>query len=122
MIRAKPQVTDRTAKALAKIKGISDRVVGECTADAVKMTQALMRDGMKAPTGRLEASVRSERVGPMDYILTTDAENEQGMGYGAAQEWGWTGRGGVKVKGRHYILRGFWGMIKRYQRGEKWRD
>jgi len=115
-------VTDRTAEALAKIRGISDRVVGECTADAAKMAKALMRDGMKAPTGRLEASVRSERVGPMDYVLTTDAENEQGMGYGAAQEWGWTGRGGVKVKGRHYILRGFWGMIKRYQRGEKWRD
>ena len=120
-IRAEVKVNDQTMRALNKIEGICDRVIGECARDGAQLSKALMRDGMKAPTGKLEQSVKAERYGRLNHAIVTTAENEQGVGYGAKQEWGFHDRSGNKVKGRHYILRGFWGMVKRYQRGEKWR-
>lgn len=116
-------IIDKTAEALKRITGITDRNLHDLTEDTAKMTRAMMGDAFKtASEGTLANSVGANHEGELKHTVTTDADNKDGVGYGAKQEWGWHDRAGVKHKGRHIILRASWGMRKRYARGEKWRD
>lgn len=117
------QIIDKTADATRKITSIADRNARDLTEDTAKMVKAMMGDAFKkASTGALASSISTSRNGEMDYELRTNAYNTQGVGYGAKQEWGWHDRSGKKRKGRHIILRATWGMRKRYERGEKWKN
>lgn len=122
------RINSRLSQALNQITVVTDRSVGEFTADAAKMAKALLRDeinkkGTGLSTGKLEASIKAVRFGELNYAVRTDASDPSGTGYGAKQEYGWHPRGGKKkVKGRKYIIRGTFGIVKRWRRGERWRD
>jgi len=74
----------------------------------------------------LASSIAVEKHNERNYAVVTKAQNVRGYGYGAPQEFGWKrsrgNKSGKKVKGKHYIVRATFGMIKRWQRGERWKD
>lgn len=121
---ARRTIEDRTLEAINKLERITDKSVEGFTTDASKLAAQLLRDSTgDESTGALANSLGTSRKGKMQYAVETDAANEKGHGYGAAQEYGYHPRGtGQKVKGKYFILRGTTGMISRWSRGEKWRD
>jgi hypothetical protein len=137
------QINSRIQKAFVQISQITDNAVAEFTSDVAKMTAQLIRDDTKKTknsrsTGKLANSVRPSKRGAMMYSVETTATNRAGYGYGAPQEWGWKNprskktkrtkeSGGwktrkAKMRGKHSIVRATFGMVKRWQRGERWRD
>lgn len=123
------KLNSRIKQAFTQISQVSDRAVGEFSEDVSKMAAQLLRDKIKHPDrseGKLASSTKSARHGELSYSVVTDAQNDKGYGYGAAIHWGWRRGGGKKkgkrVKGKMFIVRATFGMVKRWQRGERWRD
>ena len=125
---AKPKATlqDRTRKALEKIgKFTADGVEGY-SKDSAELSRRLLGDlTAKYPgsqsTGDLEQSIKAQRGNsPLAWAVVTDAQNQKGHGYGAAQEYGWHKRNGEKRKGRFFIIRGTMGMLGRWKKGQRW--
>jgi hypothetical protein len=109
--------------AFRQIVQVSDGAVGGFAENSASMTRQLIRDAAgPESTGRLAASVHVEHVDEMSYALIVDAPNQSGRGYGASQDWGWHARNGRKLEGKKSVIRATCGMIKRWRRGEKWRD
>jgi hypothetical protein len=123
LVQIQAQIRNRTGEALRKIGVTTDLALNEFTKDAKEMARALLRDKVGAEsTGKLASSIDDEKKGDLKYAVLTTADNEKGYGYGAAQEWGWHPKGkGKKVKGKKFITRAVFGMIKRWARGERWR-
>lgn len=134
------QINSRIQKAFTQIAQITDNAVAEFTSDVAKMAAQLIRDDVKKTkesrsTGKLASSVRPSKHGALLYSVDTTATNQAGYGYGAPQEWGWVNRRSKRFKrnrkqsrkwqkkrGKHSIVRATFGMVKRWQRGERWRD
>lgn len=113
-------INSRISEALNRIGVHTDERIQEFAGDVTQMARALLRDKIKnASSGNLEASIKSDSNGMLKSTVRTDAQNRSGYGYGAAQEWGLkTTR---KMKGKHFMKRAIFGMIKRWKRGERWR-
>lgn len=117
------QIKSRLDRAFRQIAEVTDGAVGEFSEDAAKMAKALLKDKAGAgSTGKLESSIHVVKRGEMEYSIVMDAENTKRRGYGAPQDWGWHARNGRKMRGKKSIIRATFGMIKRWSRGEKWRD
>lgn len=122
-MKSSVKILNNSAQVFERIGRITGINLRDLTEDTAKMARQMMQDSFKtASSGELAASVKAEHPAKFEHSVATDAENTQGIGYGAKQEWGWHDLAGKKHKGRHIILRAMWGMRKRYERGEKWRD
>jgi len=119
----KVTVQDRTLAAIRKVGFVTDKAISEFTEESMKLGRQLLRDLTKESTGKLANSMKTEKRGHMLYSIKTEANNEKGTGYGAAQEYGWHPKGGgKKVKGRFFIIRGTTGTIGKWKRGDRWKD
>ena len=134
------QINSRIQRAFTQIAQITDNAVAEFTSDVAKMSAALLKDATaktrnSRSTGRLAASIKPSHHGSMLYSVDTTAVNQAGRGYGAAQEWGWVNKRSKRAKrnrnqarkwqkkrGKNFIVRATFGMVKRWQRGERWKD
>lgn len=119
------KLNSRIKQAFTQVSQVTDRAVGEFTEDISKMAAQLYRDKIKHPersTGALAGGVDAVKQGENRYAVV----NKTTDGHGAPQEWGWKRRGGKragkKVKGKTAIVRATFGTIKRWQRGERWKD
>jgi len=119
---ARVSIEDRTLQAIAKLQDVTDKSIGEFTEDSAKLAAQLLRDSTLLSEGKLANSVHVEKKKPKLHAIETDAKNDKGHGYGAAQEYGYHTKAGNKIKGKFFIIRGTTGMIAKWQRGEKWRD
>lgn len=127
---AKPRATiaDRTRRALAKINKFTEDGVEGYAKDSAELSRRLLQDNISSypaknaaeRTGMLARSLEARKGAPMAWAIATDAQNEKGMGYGAAQEYGWTTKDGKKMKGRFFIIRGTMGMLARWRKGGRW--
>lgn len=118
------RIIDNTKSLMAQIEKIVEGAIDGFADDVVKMSRALLTDSTgERSEGKLAASIHHQKEGKYGHAVVTDAKNPKGLGYGGMQEYGWHPYGGgEKTKGKFFILRGTYGMMKRWQRGEKWRD
>lgn len=123
------KLNSRIKQAFQNIEQISDKAVGEFAGDISKMAAQLYRDKTKhkdRSTGQLAGSVHVVKEGDTRYAVVNKAFSKAGSAYGAPEEFGWKRpkgkKAGKKVKGKQAIIRATFGMIKRWQRGERWRD
>jgi hypothetical protein len=117
------EIHSRLERAFRQIVQVTDGTVEGFSEDAAKMARALLRAKVSSEsTGKLEGSIHVVKRGEMQYAIVMDAENTKGRGYGASVDWGHRARNGRKIKGKKSIIRATFGMIKRWSRGERWRD
>jgi len=115
------RIKDDTGKVRQIVTAASDRAMQNLTNDAAQLIRAMIRDatsGSPRSTGKLLSSVTPVKRGVLQYSIETP-----GVHYAAKQEWGWHPRGRrSKRAGRHlFFMRGYFGMARRYMRGERWR-
>jgi len=117
------RMSDRTRQATRRIEAITGASIGEYTEDAVKMAAQLVSDSVgPRSTGALADSIEARQTKNMRFTIRGRAKNEKGKGYTAAVEMGHHKKNGTKVPGKRAIIRAIFGTMKRWQRGEKWRD
>lgn len=124
------RIKDDTGKVRQIVTAASDRAMQNLTNDAAQLIRAMIRDatsGSPRSTGKLLSSVTPVKRGVLQYSIETP-----GVPYAAKQEWGWNPRGtqsDIMRRGRRrkragrylYFMRGYFGMARRYMRGERWR-
>lgn len=125
----KTSVVDRTKQALSKINQFTADGVRDYSKDSAELARRLLQDNIsshsakqpEARTGELAESIKAVKGdGELSWAVRTDAQNDNGNGYGAAQEYGWTAKNGTKMKGRFFIIRGTMGMLSRWRKGGRW--
>ncbi len=122
MFKAQAVINSRRRKALQEIGVVTDLKMGEFSRDVSEMSRALLRDAVKeGSTGNLESTIDARRLGDADWAVDATAKNEQGHGYGAANEWGYHKPDGTRIRGKHMTTRALFGMFKRWLRGERWK-
>lgn len=126
---AQVRIESRVRDALGKIVSLTDSNIRQFSEEAAKLAQGILGRqliGSEESTGALQHSIEARVKGTMAASVVTTVENESGYGYGMAQEWGWkkpaNARGKrKKVKGKHFVVKAIFGMLRKWRRGEHWR-
>lgn len=129
-------LVDRSDDVMRQVGNITQNNIRGLADDTAKLAfQMMQRELRIKSTGALRDSIRVDHEGQSGLfgivkgkapnimsVIRTTASNASGYGYGAAKEWGYHHRGFGRYSGHHIILRATWGMRKRYERGEYWKD
>lgn len=127
--KPRASIQDRTKAALAKINQFTADGVKGYAEDSAELAKSLLQNNIAsyspqdpdARTGSLRESIKAERGDDsLSWSVATQAKNKKGLGYGAAQEYGWHTKDGKKMKGRFFIIRGTTGMLGRWKKGKRW--